>query len=92
MNDFEIIENEPNSICTICLDKQGIQKIQLECSHKIHPLCLKQWLLEAKEKTCPCCKKKLISYNIKCHICKEIKNSYKLLSYNNNLICIECIS
>ena len=66
MDEFIIIENEPSSLCPICLDKKGIQKIKMDCGHKIHPKCLKYYLNElndTNDKKTPCCKKSMNIYN-----------------------------
>ena len=53
------IKNINHEACTICLEEPD-ECIQLKCGHIFHKECINKWL--PKNKTCPNCRKIMISY------------------------------
>jgi hypothetical protein len=65
INDITIkIKNNPQlDICSICHnnynDYDDIRKLK-KCFHVYHDKCIRQWIINYDNKTCPICRKKLI--------------------------------
>ena len=65
INDITIkIKNNPQlDICSICHnnynDYDDIRKLK-KCVHVYHEKCIRQWIINYNNKTCPICRKKLI--------------------------------
>ena len=53
------IEEEQIEECSICLEKleKNNSVVILECGHKFHDKCIKNWM--KIKKTCPICRKKI---------------------------------
>jgi hypothetical protein len=50
--------NSKNDICPICLDIHGTRKIDIlpKCKHEFHSKCIKKWVKNGANNTCPVCR------------------------------------
>ena len=63
---YSVIDNnlEINNLCTICLDENTENLVELTCSHKFHLNCIEEWY--KRKNTCP---------NCRIDITKELENT-----------------
>ncbi len=77
----KIIPISKESDCIICLDDNNIDiEIQLECNHKFHEKCLKYWIIDYENTTCPICRDEILDFikKEKPEWLKKKKNKIKL--------------
>lgn len=60
INDDEpVIADEPE-MCCICYEKFADDVFVTDCNHKFHHHCISQWISQCRERSCPCCRKRII--------------------------------
>ena len=62
----------PFSECSICKENIYLDEKELQCNHKFHNACIKQWTM-AHKRNCPLCRAEIIQY------CQKIKTGYIIL-------------
>ena len=54
---YDDVENDdPEKICTICLEEIGDLECRLKCGHGYHLNCIREWAYVKKNNNCPQCR------------------------------------
>tara|TARA_B100000795_G_scaffold268281_1_gene254953 strand:- start:26 stop:436 length:411 start_codon:yes stop_codon:yes gene_type:complete len=59
-----IVNNIPDKECSICLEKIGDSICILNCNHGYHFNCIKKWVYDDKNNSCPQCRCLVFDYTI----------------------------
>ena len=53
--------NDDSRTCSICLSETPLERVILNCGHKFHENCVKEWMSRARFARCPLCRAGLTS-------------------------------
>jgi hypothetical protein len=96
LDDFYCIDcNLKKEECVICMeDSIDVKNIKC-CKKSFHDDCLKKWIKNSNEPSCPCCRhkmnKSLTIVALKCIFCRKQIYHHNPTDYNLSDICTKCI-
>ena len=58
---YDMVENnDPEKVCSICLDEIGETECRLKCGHGYHFNCIREWAYIKRKNNCPECRETIV--------------------------------
>ena len=62
---YDIVQNEdPEKICSICLEEIGETECKLKCGHGFHFNCIREWAYVKRKNNCPECRGVIVEVEV----------------------------